>query len=106
MPSSVNLQEEKNMLFRGHNSVLHEPNNGRFVGLVVSQFGPVMSETSQTSRGRKEAADHHIEKSYKLRYQHSVAYHCLTYQVQADVLLKHMERSGLDISKGTGGGIW
>ncbi|XP_072123388.1 uncharacterized protein [Mobula birostris] len=37
---------ERNLAFCGHNSTLHEPNNGNFLGLVelLAEFDPVMSK--------------------------------------------------------------
>ncbi|XP_062908614.1 zinc finger CCHC domain-containing protein 3-like [Mobula hypostoma] len=51
---------ERNLAFRGHNSTLHEPNNGNFLGLVelLAEFDPEMSEHVRRAE-KKEIADHY-----------------------------------------------
>ncbi len=55
---------QKNLAFRGHNSNLHEPNNGNFLGLVelLTEFDPVMSEHVRRAE-KKEIADHYLGKT-------------------------------------------
>ena len=55
---------QKNLAFRGHNSNLHEPNNGNFLGIVelLAEFDPVMSEHVRRAEN-KEIADHYLGKT-------------------------------------------
>lgn len=54
---------ERNLAFRGHNSNLHETNNGNFLGVVelLAEFDPVMSEHVRRAE-TKEIADHYLGK--------------------------------------------
>uniref|UniRef100_A0A8C9Y5M1 HAT C-terminal dimerisation domain-containing protein n=1 Tax=Sander lucioperca TaxID=283035 RepID=A0A8C9Y5M1_SANLU len=55
---------EPNLAFRGHNSNLHETNNGNFLGVVelLAEFDPVMSEHVRRAE-TKEIADHYLGKT-------------------------------------------
>lgn len=55
---------EQNLAFRGHNSNLHETNNGNFLGVVelLAEFDPVMSEHVRRAE-TKEIADHYLGKT-------------------------------------------
>ena len=52
------------LAFRGHNSNLHETNNGHFLGVVelLEEFDPVMSEHVRRAE-TKEIADHYLGKT-------------------------------------------
>ena len=56
---------QKNLAFRGHNSNLHEPNNGNFLGIVelFAEFDLVMSEHVRWAE-KKEIADHYLGKNH------------------------------------------
>lgn len=55
---------QKNLAVRGHNSNLHEPNNGNFLGIVelLAEFDPVMSKHVRRAE-KKEIADHYLGKT-------------------------------------------